>query len=116
MIAYFFGGPLADRFPAHKLIAWSLWATASGGIYLSTFPGYYGVMFIWGFFGFTTVFLFWAALFKATRAWGGINQQGQAYGLLDGGRGLLAAVLASVGVWILATTIPDGYSKATTVE
>ena len=116
MIAYFFGGPLADRFPAHKLIAWSLWATAIGGIYLSTFPGYYGVMFIWGFFGFTTIFLFWAALIKATRAWGGINQQGQAYGLLDGGRGLLAAVLASVGVWIFATTFPDGYSTASTVE
>ena len=111
--AYFFGGPMADRFPAHKLIAWSLWITALGGAYLATFPGYYGVMFVWGFFGFTTIFLFWAALIKATRAWGGINDQGQAYGLLDGGRGLLAAVLASVGVWIFAVMFPDGYSAAT---
>ena len=113
MIAYFFGGPLADRYPAHKLIAWSLWITALGGIYLATFPGYYGVMFVWGFFGFTTVFLFWAALIKATRAWGRLNEQGQAYGLLDGGRGLLAAVLASVGVWIFAIMFPDGYGSAT---
>ena len=113
MVAYFFGGPLADRFPAHKLIAWSLWITALGGVYLATFPGYYGVMLAWGFFGFTTVFLFWAALIKATRAWGGTNNQGQAYGLLDGGRGLLAAVLASAGVWIFLIMFPEGYSAAT---
>lgn len=112
MAAYFFGGPLADRFPAHKLIATSLWITALGGVYLVTFPGYYGVMFVWGFFGFTTVFLFWAALIKAARAWGGINEQGQAYGLLDGGRGMLAAVLASVGVWIFAIMFPDGYDAS----
>ena len=116
MAAYFFGGPLADRFPAHKLIATSLWITALGGVYLATFPGYYGVMFVWGFFGFTTIFLFWAALIKATRAWGGIDEQGRAYGLLDGGRGLLAAVLASVGVWIFTVMFPDGYSAASMDE
>ena len=71
MVAYFFGGPMADRFPAHKLLAVSLWLTASGGLYLATFPGYYGVMLLWGFFGASTIFLFWAALIKATRAWGG---------------------------------------------
>ena len=116
MLAYFFGGPLADRFPAHKLIAWSLWITALGGVYLATFPGYYGVMLVWGFFGFTTIFLFWAPLIKATRAWGGNNDQGQAYGLLDGGRGLLAAVLASAGVWIFVVMFPEGYNAATLEE
>ncbi len=116
MAAYFFGGPLADRFPARKLLAVSLWITALGGIYLATFPGYYGVMFIWGFFGLTTILLFWAALIKATRAWGGVDEQGRAYGLLDGGRGLLAAVLASVGVFIFAIAFPDGYDAATMQE
>ena len=33
MAAYFFGGPLADRFESRKLLAGSLWATALGGIY-----------------------------------------------------------------------------------
>ena len=28
MLAYFPGGPLADRFPARKLLAFSLWVTA----------------------------------------------------------------------------------------
>jgi nitrate/nitrite transporter NarK len=112
MGAYFFGGPLADRFPARKLLALSLWLTASGGLYLATFPGYYGAMFVWGFFGLSTVLLFWAALIKATRSWGGISNQGLAYGVLDGGRGLLAAVLASLGVALFSFAFPDGYDAA----
>ncbi|MCH1490915.1 MAG: MFS transporter, partial [Luminiphilus sp.] len=54
MAAYALGGPLADRYPARKLLAGSLWLTACGGLYLATFPGYYGAMFIWGFFGLST--------------------------------------------------------------
>ena len=38
MAAYFFGGPLADRFAPRKLLAGSLWAAALGGLYLATFP------------------------------------------------------------------------------
>jgi len=116
MVAYFFGGPLADRFPAHKLLAVSLWLTAAGGLYLATFPGYYGVMLLWGFFGASTIFLFWAALIKATRAWGGSDEQGLAYGVLDGGRGLLAAIMASVGVLIFAIAFPDGYDVASMAD
>ena len=56
-------------------------------------------MLVWGFFGLANILFFYAALIKATRSWGGDTQQGLAYGLLDGGRGLLAAVLASVGVF-----------------
>ena len=71
MAAYFFGGPLADRFEPRKLLAGSLWATALGGLYLATFPDVTGVTLIWGFFGLTNILLFWAALIKVTRAWGG---------------------------------------------
>ena len=113
MAAYFFGGPLADRFEPRKLLAGSLWATAVGGLYLATFPDVTGVMLVWGFFGLTNILLFWAALIKVTRAWGGENQQGLAYGLLDGGRGLLAAVLASAGVFAFSIAFPLGYDAAT---
>ena len=113
MAAYFFGGPLADRFESRKLLAGSLWATALGGIYLATFPDVTGVMLVWGFFGLTNILLFWAALIKVTRAWGGDDQQGLAYGLLDGGRGLLAAVLASLGVFAFSVAFPLGYDAAT---
>ena len=81
MISYFLGGPLADRFPAHKLLATSLWSTAAGGLYMATFPDYRGASILWGFFGITTILLFWAALIRATRDWGGHDTQGRAYGL-----------------------------------
>lgn len=112
MASYFLGGPLADRYPARKLLAMSLWTTAAGGLYMATFPGYRGSLVLWGFFGVTTIFLFWAALIRATRDWGGHDEQGRAYGLLDGGRGLLAAGLASIAVIVFGFAFPDGYAAA----
>ena len=105
MLMYFPGGPLADRFPARKLLALSLWSTAAGGIYLSTFPDYLGSVLVWGFFGITTILFFWAALIRATRDWGGQDEQGRAYGLLEGG-------LASAGVLLFSLTFPEGYGSA----
>jgi len=56
---------------------------------LRDFPSYLGVTAVFAFWGLSTILLFWAALQKATRISGG-DEQGQAFGLLDGGRGLLA--------------------------
>ena len=112
MAGYFLGGPLADRFPARKLLAFSLWATAAGGLYMATFPDYRGALLLWGFFGVTTILLFWAALIRAARDWGGHDTQGRAYGLLDGGRGLLGALLTSIAVVIFGLAFPDGYAAA----
>jgi nitrate/nitrite transporter NarK len=112
MLAYFPGGPLADRFSARKLIALSLWTTAAGGLYMATMPGFHGAVFVWGFFGFTTILLFWAALIRATRDWGGISEQGRAYGLLDGGRGLLAALWASLAALLFSFMFPEGIGTA----
>ena len=116
ILAYFAGGPLADRFSERKLLAWSLWSTALGGIYMATFPGVTGASWLWGFFGLTTILLFWAALIKATRVWGGDDSQGRAYGLLEGGRGLLAAALASIAVMAFALAFPMGYEAASFEE
>ena len=112
MIAYFPGGPLADRFSARKLLASSLGSTAAGGLYMATLPGYQGALILWSFFGATTILLFWAALIRATRDWGGHDEQGRAFGLLDGGRGLFAAVLGTVAVAFFALLFPDGYGSA----
>lgn len=116
MLAYFLGGPLADRFSARKLLAMSLWITAAGGLYMATFPDHRGALLLWGFFGFSTIMLFWAALIRATRDWGGHDEQGRAYGLLDGGRGILAAGLASIGVMMFGLAFPEGYGAATFEE
>ncbi len=112
MLAYFPGGPLADRFPARKLLAVSLWTTAAGGMFMATLPDYRASAWLWGFFGITTILLFWAALIRATRDWGGEDEQGKAFGLLDSGRGALAAVMASLGAALFAWSFPDGYQAA----
>jgi nitrate/nitrite transporter NarK len=112
MLAYFPGGPLADRFSARTLIALSLGATAAGGIYMATLPGFVGSVVVWGFFGLTTILLFWAALIRATRDWGGIDEQGRAFGLLDGGRGLLAAGWASLAALLFGFLFPEGIGAA----
>ncbi|MBC3846521.1 MFS transporter [Winogradskyella echinorum] len=105
LVSYLFGGPLADKFKPHILMSVALILTALGGFYLATYPSLYNLHLLYGFWGFTTIFLFWAAMIKATRIWGGSNKQGIAFGFLDGGRGLVAALFGSVGVLIFSLFI-----------
>lgn len=107
MIAYFPGGALADRYSARSLLTVSLLLTGLGGLYMATFPGAMGMAFLYGYWGVTTILLFWAALIRATREWGGKTSQGRAFGILDGGRGLAGALFATLGVAVLAWRMPD---------
>ena len=103
MLCYFPGGMLADRFPPRKLMSFSLFATALGGLYLSTFPTGTELYFLFGYWGCTSILLFWAAMIKQTRTLAGQDSQGVAFGLLDGGRGLVASIVASIAVVIFAS-------------
>jgi len=105
MLTYFPGGVLADRFSARKLMALSLLATGLGGIYFATIPGHFGLTLVFGWWGMTTIFLFWAAMIKATREWGGNLSQGKAFGILDGGRGLVAAGAATLAVFLFSSLL-----------
>ena len=87
LFSYVFGGPLADKLHPRYLMSVALILTALGGFYLSTYPDYNHLKYLFGYWGFTTIFLFWAAMIKATRIWGGSEKQGMAFGYLDGGRG-----------------------------
>ncbi len=102
VVSYFFGGIIADRFPPGRLMGIALIATALGGIYLSTYPDAAQLKLLYGYWGCTTILIFWAALIKATRAWGGEERQGKAFGFLDGGRGLVAAGFGSLGLFVLS--------------
>ena len=116
MLAYFPGGTLADRFSARKLMTFSLLATGLGGFYFAQIPGQTGLSIVFGWWGVTTIFLFWAAMIKATREWGGQYSQGKAFGILDGGRGLIAAATATLAVFILSTQIPENVDSASLEE
>lgn len=111
MLCYFPGGPLADYFSARKLMVTALLATAAGGLVLLLSPSLLSLRLLFAYWGCTTILLFWAAMIKAARQWGGEANQGMAYGLLDGGRGLVAAIVASLAIWLL-TGVLDGVPTA----
>ncbi len=116
ILSYLHGGVISDKFQPKILIAISLFFTAFGGIVLSTYPSYLMLQILWGYWGFTTVFLFWGAMIKATRVWGGARNQGQAFGLLDGGRGLVAASMGTLGVVIFSIFLTNNIEIASLVE
>ncbi|MDF1570427.1 MAG: MFS transporter [Bacteroidales bacterium] len=114
MLSYAFGGPLADRFSAKRLMAVALWLTAMGGVFIAFIPSPAWLVVIYGFWGFTTIFLFWAAMIRATREWGGPMHQGRAFGWLEGGRGLVAAILGTLTWLVFAQLSIDEEALAVT--
>ena len=116
ILSYVYGGVLSDKFKPKILIALSLFFTALGGLLLATYPSYFMLQLLWGYWGFTTVFLFWGAMIKATRVWGGSKSQGEAFGLLDGGRGLVAASMGTLGVLIFSLFLTNDIELASLPE
>ena len=116
LFSYIFGGTLADKFLPRKLISSSLILTAFGGCLLATFPSYEILQILYGYWGFTSVFLFWGAMIKATRVWGGNQNQGKAFGFLEGGRGLVAALMGTIGVAIFSVFLNDNILTASIIE
>lgn len=116
LFSYLIGGPLADRFAPRKLIAVALWFTALGGLVYATFPSYGMQKALYGYWGFTTIFLFWAPMIKATRVWGGSLSQGKAFGFLDGGRGLVGASFGTLGVLVFSLFLTSEIAEAQVEE
>ncbi len=116
MLGYFPGGALADRFSARALLTASLVTSAAGGLYMATLPGATEMAWLYGYWGITTIFLFWGALIRAAREWGGPNSQGVAFGVLEAGRGAVAAIVATLAVSVLAWYLPDDATLATDAE
>lgn len=119
LISYFFGGFIADRFKPRYLIGTALISTAIGGFYLLTLPSPSELMWLYGFWGMTTILLFWAPLIKATRIWGSSDKQARAFGLLDGGRGAVAAAIGFIGISLFsngATKLGEHLSQEERIE
>ena len=116
MLAYFPGGYLADRFSARKLMTAALYSTAAGGLYLASFPSLSGLTALFAFWGLTTILCFWSAMIKMTRDVTASDDQGKAFGLLDGGRGFVAASMATLAVYLLGVIFPEQIANLSTAE
>ena len=116
MLAYFPGGPLADLFAPRKLMTFALAATAIGGLVMAMVPSLNVLRWLYAYWGLTSILLFWAAMIRAVRRLGGVNFSGSAFGLLDGGRGLVAAGAASIAVYLFDSLLPVDVDIATLEE
>ena len=105
MISYIPSGWLADHFSSRKLLAYSLLATALIGIWFSTMPSYSSLLFIYGAWGIATGLTFWSAHIKLVAMLAKKDQQGKFFGILDGGRGLVEAILATIAITLFAYVI-----------
>jgi sugar phosphate permease len=114
MITYVPSGWLADRFSSRKLLAYSLFATALLGIWFSTMPSYNTLLIIYGAWGLATGLTFWSAHIKLVTMLAKKDQQGRFFGILDGGRGLVEALLATVAVAMFAYVLSQ-QSGSTTI-
>ena len=102
METYIPSGWLADRFSSRKLLSLSLLATALLGIWFSTMPSYSSLLIIYGAWGIATGLTFWSAHIKLVAMLADKDQQGRFFGILDGGRGLIEALLATMAVALFA--------------
>ena len=102
MITYIPSGWLADRFSSRKLLSLSLLATGLLGIWFSTMPSYSSLLIIYGAWGVATGLTFWSAHIKLVAMLASKDQQGRFFGILDGGRGLIEALLATIAIALFA--------------
>ncbi|MBV6754421.1 MFS transporter [Pseudomonas chlororaphis] len=102
LLSYLPSGWLADRLAPRFLIFFSLVATGLLGIWYSTAPSMTGLMIIFGCWGLTTGLTFWASVLKRVKMIAEASEQGRFFGILDGGRGLVEAMLATVALGLFA--------------
>lgn len=102
MVTYIPSGWLADRFSSRKLLSLSLLATGLLGLWFSTMPSYSSLLVIYSAWGVATGLTFWSAHIKLVAMLASKDQQGRFFGILDGGRGLIEALLATVAIALFA--------------
>lgn len=105
VIGYIPSGLIADRISAKKLIAFSLLGVSACGFWFAQIPSpssVNAIFFLWGIF---SVFTFWSAHLKVVKMLAKSNEEGRFFGIMDGGRGVIEAVMGSVGLAIFAGII-----------
>lgn len=107
-VAYLPSGWLADRYQPRLLMAFALAAVGLLGFWFSTYPSLFELRLIFLGWGLAGGLCFWASLIKAVNLLAGPREQGRFFGVLDGGRGLVEALLASVAVLLFRSLSAPG--------
>ncbi|WP_051421361.1 MULTISPECIES: MFS transporter [Burkholderia] len=102
LVCYLPSGWLADRLPPRWLISFSLVATGALGVAYASAPSYPVLMVIFCGWGVTTGLTFWASVIKRVNTIALPREQGRFFGFLDGGRGLIEALLATASLALFA--------------
>lgn len=102
VVGYFPSGVLSDKFSAKNLLALSLLGTAIGGFWFAQVPNFEHVVYIFAMWGVFSVFTFWSSHMKVVKMLSSEAEDGRFFGILDGGRGLVEALLASLALAIFS--------------
>ncbi|PAM93224.1 MFS transporter [Flavobacterium sp. IR1] len=108
ILGYFPSGVLSDKFSAKYLLVLSLLGTAVGGFWFAQIPSYTSVIGIFSLWGVFAVFTFWGAHMKLVKLLSTPEEEGRFFGFLDGGRGIIEAILASVALLIFSYVLDKG--------
>ena len=98
VLSYVPSGWLADRFSPRALLTFSVVMTGVIGLWYASIPRAQWITVIFALWGITTGLTFWAALIKGCSLLAPADQQARFFGLLEGGRGLFEALLATIAV------------------
>lgn len=112
VIGYIPSGIIADKISVKKLITISLFGTSLCGFWFAQVPDHASVniiFFLWGIF---SVFTFWSAHMKIVKMLAKAKEEGRFFGILDGGRGVVEALMASIGLAVFAVILGNSEALA----
>ena len=102
LLTYLPGGWLSGRFSPKWLLGISMAGTGVFALWLSTMPSFAEIKLIFIGWGITSGLTLWGALIKSTSLLAPQDQQGRFFGILESGRGIVEALLATIGLAIFA--------------
>ena len=85
---------VCDMFSKKYMIGGSLIGLGLVGVYISTFPGYWGFLLAFGVMAVLGEVTYWPVVLKAIRLLGDEKTQGRMFGFLEMGRGIIDLIIA----------------------
>ena len=98
--AYLFGGIICDYVSIKILIPFAMISTGAMGLVMLANPSPMLMIVIHGLFAITALMLFFPAMTKTVRSLASSNEQGKAFGIFEGGRGISNAVYLAIAAFI----------------